>query len=139
VITAGSVYSASTWSEVHFCSLWQLGAIRSYTVCCQHLPLFRVMTIVRCGTKLQTSNLVVMRQTLLPKDKEGERLFALYEASSAKEHTAASRLLTPHRDLSNAAYLKLLTDLRVIRTECNADMLAIAEHHEKMRELLTVH
>jgi hypothetical protein len=80
-----------------------------------------------------------MRQTLLPKDKEGERLFALYEASSAKEHTAASRLLTPHHGLSNAACLKLLADLRVIRTECNADMLAIAAHHEKMRELLTVH
>jgi hypothetical protein len=81
----------------------------------------------------------VIPQTPLPKDKEGERLFALYEASSAKEHTAASRLLTQLPGFSKAAYLKLLADLRVIRTECNADMLAIAAHHEKIRELLIVH
>jgi hypothetical protein len=74
-----------------------------------------------------------------PRDEEECRLFGAYKVSSAKEHPAASKLLNPHHSLSHPAYVKLLGDLRAIRTECNEDMLAIAAHHEKMRELLTVH
>jgi hypothetical protein len=73
------------------------------------------------------------------RDDEECRLFGVYEASSAKEHTAASRLLNWRHSLSHPAYMKLLGDLRTIRTECNGDMLAIAAHHRKMREFLTVH
>ena len=94
------------------------------------------MTIVRCCAELKASNLVVTLHTLLPKHKEGERLFALYEASAAKEHTAASRLVNPHRYLSNASYIELLADLRAIRTQCNEDMLAIKAHHENKQDLL---
>jgi hypothetical protein len=82
--------------------------------------------------------LVVTLHRLLPKDKEGERLFALYEASSAKEHNAASRLLNPHHYLSNVSYIELLAELRAIRARCNKDMLAIGVHHDKMQDLLTV-
>jgi hypothetical protein len=59
-------------------------------------------------------------------------------ASSAQEHAAASKLLSPHHRLSDPAYMKLLGDLRAIRAECNKDMLAIVAHHKKTRELLTV-
>jgi hypothetical protein len=65
-------------------------------------------------------------------DDEGCRLFDVYEASSAKEHAAASKLLNPHLILSGPAYMKLLGDLRAIRTECNADMLAIVAHHKSL-------
>jgi hypothetical protein len=102
------------------------------------MRLFRIMTIVRCQTGSQASRLIVTPHTLLSEDREDERLFALYEASSAEEHAAASRLLNPHHGLSNAPYVELLADLQGIRTKCNEDMLAIAAHHEKMRELLTV-
>jgi hypothetical protein len=71
--------------------------------------------------------------TTHPRDEEECRLFGVYEASSAKEHTAASNLLNPHRSLSPPAYMKLLGDLHAIRTECNRDMLAIAAHHKKVR------
>jgi len=69
--------------------------------------------------------------TRQPRDEEECRLFIFYEASSAKEHTAASKLLNPHRELSREAYLKLLCDLRSLRTECNEGMLAIAVHHRE--------
>jgi hypothetical protein len=72
------------------------------------------------------------------REEEECRLFGAYEVSSAKEHTAASKLLNPHHSLFHPAYVKLLGGLRDIRTECNEDMLAIAAHHEKVRELLTV-
>jgi hypothetical protein len=65
------------------------------------------------------------------RDDEERRLFGLYETASAKEHIAASKLLNWHRSLSHPAYLKLLHDLRAIRTECNEDMLAIAAHHNE--------
>jgi hypothetical protein len=68
----------------------------------------------------------------LPRDEEECRLFAAYEASNAKEHAAASKLLNPHHGLSDPAYMILLGDLRAIRMECNEDMLAIAAHHTKM-------
>jgi hypothetical protein len=74
-----------------------------------------------------------------PRDEEASRLFGIYEASSAKEHIAASKLLNWHDVVSHPAYKKLLDDLRAIRTECNADMLAIAARHKKMQEFLTVH
>jgi hypothetical protein len=79
------------------------------------------------------------RSTKHPRDEEECRLFGVYEASSAKEHTAASKLLNWHRSLSHPAYMKLLGDLRAIRTECNEDMLAIGAHHKKVREHLMAH
>jgi hypothetical protein len=81
----------------------------------------------------------VILRTKHPQDDEECRLFGAYEASSAKEHTAASKLLNPHHTLSDPAYMTLLGDLRAIRMECNEDMLAIVAHHKKMREFLTVH
>ena len=77
--------------------------------------------------------------TTLLRDDEECRLFGAYEASSAKEHAAASKLLNPHHGLSDPAYMKLLGDLRAIRMECNEDMLAIVAHYKKKREFLTVH
>jgi hypothetical protein len=81
--------------------------------------------------------------TLYTKRSRGQeeewRLFGVYEASSAKEHTAASKLLNWHHALSHPTYKQMLHDLRAIRAECNEDMLAIAEHRRKMREFLTVH
>jgi hypothetical protein len=47
----------------------------------------------------------VTQPTKHPRDEEEYRLFGVYEASSAKEHTAASKLLNPHRELSREAYL----------------------------------
>jgi hypothetical protein len=74
------------------------------------------------------------------RDQEEEcRLFGVYDASSAKEHTTASKLLYWHHALSHPTYKQLLHDLRAIRAECNEDMLAIAEHHKKMQEFLTVY
>ena len=70
------------------------------------------------------------------RDEEECRLFGVYEASSAKKHIAASKLLNWHHSLSHPTYMELLGDLRAIRTECNEDMLAITAHHKKTRELL---
>lgn len=64
------------------------------------------------------------------RDDEERRLFVVYEAFSAKEHNAATKLLSPRHGLSQADYRKLLGDLRAIRIECNEDMLAIAAHHK---------
>jgi hypothetical protein len=73
----------------------------------------------------------VTLHTTPPRDEEECRLFAAYEASTAKEHAAASKLLNPHYGLCNPAYIKLLGDLRTIRMECNENMLAIAAHHNE--------
>jgi hypothetical protein len=73
------------------------------------------------------------------RDEEECRLFEVYEGASAKEHIAASKLLNWHHSLSHPAYLKLLGELRAIRTECNDNMLAITAHHEKVRGLPTIH
>jgi hypothetical protein len=73
------------------------------------------------------------------RDEEEYRLFQVYESASAKEHIAASKLLNCNHALSHPVYLKLVHDLRAIRTECNAGMIAIAAHHKKMRELPAVH
>jgi|HubBroStandDraft_6_1064221.scaffolds.fasta_scaffold800061_2 hypothetical protein len=75
----------------------------------------------------------------LPRDEEECRLFGAYEASSAREHAAASKLLNPHHGLSDPAYMKLHGDLRAIRLECNEDMLAIIADCKKKRKSLTVH
>jgi hypothetical protein len=73
----------------------------------------------------------VTLNTTLPRHDEECRLFGVYEASNAKEHAAASRLLIPRQSLSNPAYRKLLNNLRAIRMECNENMLAIAAHHNE--------
>jgi hypothetical protein len=83
--------------------------------------------------------LVVTMPTKYSQDEEAFRLFGIYEASSAKEHVAASRLLNKRDVLSHPAYSKLLHNLQAMRTVCNANMLAIAAHHKKMQELLTAH
>jgi hypothetical protein len=70
----------------------------------------------------------MMPAVTLPRDEEECRLYGAYEASSAKEHAAASRLLNPHHAFSDPVYMKLLGDLRAIRMECNEDMLAIIAH-----------
>ena len=101
--------------------------------------MIQVMTIVRNKHRLLESHISVLPHTKHLRDEEECRLFGAYEASSAKEHTAASKLLNPPHSLSHPAYLKMLGDLRAIRTKCNEDMLAIAAHHRKMRELLTLH
>jgi hypothetical protein len=84
--------------------------------------------MVRNKHCLLASHISVLQHTQHPRDEEECRLFGAYEASSAKEHAAASKLLNPHHALSHPAYIKLLGDLRAIRTECNEDMLAIAAH-----------
>jgi len=75
----------------------------------------------------------VNRDIRLPRDDdEAARLFAAYEESSAKEHSAASQQLYPDRTLPHEIYMKLVADLRTVRTECNAKMLAVRAHHNKM-------
>ena len=76
-------------------------------------------------------SLSVLLHTKRPRDEEECRLFGAYEVSSAKEHTAASKLLNLPHSLSHPAYMKLLGDLRAIRTECNKGMLAIAAHRRE--------
>ena len=80
---------------------------------------------------------LVIPDTTLPLDDEGYRLFALYEASSAKEVAATYQLLYPSHRLLHLEYMKLLGDLQATRTECNDKRLAIEAHRTKMRELLT--
>ena len=75
--------------------------------------------------------------TLLGDDEESG-LFEAYDASSAKEHAAASRLLNPHHGLSDPAYMKLLGDLRIVRMESKGDMLAIIAYCKKKREFLAM-
>ena len=76
----------------------------------------------------------MIRETRLPRDDEGARLFAVYEASCTKEHAAASQLLYPSRRLPDETYMKLIDDLRAIRTDCNDKMLAVREHHDQMEK-----
>jgi hypothetical protein len=80
----------------------------------------------------------VIPNTQLPRDNEECRLFALYEASSAKEITATYQLLYPGRSLPHETYMEMVDALRAIRTECNDNMLAIRAHRMKMLEV-TVH
>jgi hypothetical protein len=76
----------------------------------------------------------VILETRLPKDDERTRLFAVYEASRVKEHATASQLLYPSRRLPHETYMKLIDDLRAIRTDCNDKMLAVRAHHDQMEE-----
>lgn len=61
-------------------------------------------------------------------------MFAVYEASAAKERAAASQLLYPSRVLPHEAYMKLVGDLKTVRTDCNEKMLAVKAHHSNMEE-----
>jgi hypothetical protein len=88
---------------------------------------------VRNNDWLLASHIPVLLHTQQPRDEEECRLFGAYEASSAKEHAAASKLLNLHYGLSHPAYMKLLGDLRDVRTECNEGMLAIAAHHREIK------
>jgi hypothetical protein len=97
------------------------------------------VTIVWCRVLLLASNLSVTLPTRVPQDNEECRLFGVYEASIAKEHIAASKLLNWHHSLSHPGYVKLLGDLRVIRMACNEDMLAILAYHKKMLGFPTLH
>ena len=74
----------------------------------------------------------MMPAIAFPRDEQKCRLFGAYEASSAREHAAASKLLNPNHGLADPAYMKLLGDLRAIRIECNEDMLAIIAHHKNI-------
>jgi LmbE family N-acetylglucosaminyl deacetylase len=80
----------------------------------------------------------VIPNTKLPRDDEGYRLFALYEASSAKEIAATYQLLYPGRSLPHETYMEMVSDLRAIRAECNDNMLAVGKHRQKMRERLSI-
>jgi len=80
----------------------------------------------------------VRPDTRLPRDDEEYRLLAVYEESRAKEHAASSRLLYPSKSLSHTAYMQLVDDLRTIRTESNAKMLAVRTHHNKRLDQLIV-
>src|SRR5580704_16011452 len=101
--------------------------------------MIRLMTIVRCGLRCLASNSLVTLSTKHSRDDEKLRVFGLNEAASAKDQIAAIQLLNWRHSLTHPAYIQLLSDLRAIRTECNEDMLAIAEHIEEVRELPTVH
>jgi hypothetical protein len=81
----------------------------------------------------------VRLRTTLPRDDEGDRLFALYEASSAKEIAATYQLLYPRHILPHKAYMQLVGDLRSLRTECNQDRIAIGAYHKKVLELSKLH
>jgi hypothetical protein len=87
---------------------------------------------------MRASNLRVTKNTRLPNNDEGERLFALYEASSAKEIATTYQLLYPRRILPHETYIQLVSDLRAIRAECNDNRLAIAAHHRKTSGLATL-
>ena len=75
-----------------------------------------------------------MLETRLRRDDEGTRLFAVYEAFRVKEPATASQLLYPSRRLPDETYMKLIDDLRAIRTDCNDKMLAVRAHHDQMEE-----
>jgi hypothetical protein len=70
--------------------------------------------------------------TKLPRDDEECRLLAVYEESSTKEHAAAVQFVYPRPDLSDGAYMKLLSDLQIIRKNCNEQMLAVRARHNKL-------
>ena len=74
----------------------------------------------------------VTLDTKLPRDDEESRLLAVYATHRAKEHAAAHQVLHPSQSLPLRAYLELVGDLRVIRTECNEKKRAIGEHRKKM-------
>jgi hypothetical protein len=97
------------------------------------------VTIVWCRVLLLASNLLVTLPKRVPQDNEECRLFALYEASSDKEIAATYRLLYPSHRLLHPEYTKLVAALRVLRMECNDEMLAILAHHKKMLGFSALH
>jgi hypothetical protein len=107
-----------------------------------------VAAFVQCaGNPLLAARLLgpgepqVTLDTRCSQDDEEHRLVALYEASRAKEHAAACRLLyphLPHHNLPHQAYLKLVGDLGVMRIDCNEKMLAVRAHHSKMQGQIDV-
>jgi hypothetical protein len=76
----------------------------------------------------------VTLDTKLPRDHEERRLLAAYKASSDKECAAADQVLNPRSSLPLRAYLELVGDLRVIRTECNEKRLAVKAYREKTQD-----
>ena len=70
--------------------------------------------------------------TNFPQDDEESRLLEVYATHRAKEHAVAHQVLHPSHSLPLRAYLELVGDLRVIRTECNEKRRAIGEHRKKM-------
>jgi hypothetical protein len=84
------------------------------------------------GTSLLAYHLLVTLDTGLLQDDEESRLLALYATHRAKEHAAARQVLHPSHSLPLRAYLELVGDLRVIRTECDEQRRAIGEHRKKM-------
>jgi len=70
--------------------------------------------------------------TNLPQDDEESRLLAVYATHRAKEHAAAHQVLHPTHSLPLRAYLELVGDLRILRTECNEKRRAIGAHRKKM-------
>jgi hypothetical protein len=74
----------------------------------------------------------VTLHTKLSQDDEEVRLLAVYEAAQVKEHAAAGRLLYPCHSLPRSAYLELVSDLQIIRKDCNEKMLAVHLHHNKI-------
>ena len=69
--------------------------------------------------------------TKLSPDDEERRLLSVYAAYRAREHAAAHQVLHPSHNLPLRAYLELVGDLRVIRTECDETRRAIGAHRKK--------
>jgi hypothetical protein len=74
----------------------------------------------------------VTPHTTLPQDDEESRLLAVYATHRAKEHAAAHQVLHPTHSLPLRAYLELVGDLRILRTESNEKWRAIGAHRKKM-------
>ena len=72
----------------------------------------------------------------LPRNEDERRLLAVYEECRASEHVASSRLLYPNRKLEHSEYMKLVAELRVMRTECDQKMLAVKAYHSEMLDRL---
>jgi hypothetical protein len=74
----------------------------------------------------------------LSRNNEEYRLLEVYEEARAEEIAASSRLLYPNQRLSHPAYMQLVADLRVMRTECDQKMLAVKAYHNKRIDRLIV-
>jgi hypothetical protein len=77
----------------------------------------------------------VKRNRILPRDDEEHHLILVYEATRAREHAAAVKLLYPSSNLPHGAYMKLVGDLQIIRKDCNEQMLALRARHNKIPDL----
>jgi len=81
----------------------------------------------------------VILDTSFSVDDNGCWLFAAYEAANAREQATAIKLLYSRNRLAHSEYMKLLSELRSVRTECNETMLAIATHRRKTMGIFGVH